>query len=588
MGRKHKFSGVAMHDNERDSRAQSADDRDSSSPVELDPEARSGVAWATMQDPVGDDETVIQDTKEVEEAVSDPKWVTSSRSGRKSRSGSTGRDKGKSAKGELANATRTESPRDRHLGEIEPECTAALLSAMEAASISPERTPALASASASPELTANPEPATPLQSTSLSDAEQEQPAKGHRRQESAAKPSAAAEPAEAKPKTPGAAKPAVAKPNPAAASASNCASDQRWQELAAEAAGEEIEAMHWDQAGSPTAAAECYRQVAVKLLQAAESLEKEHAVRLLLEQRATEALERVASLEASHGIPPGAAPERRVREEKLTTQGVLASTLATNAGSAQLDDPAHKSSQQLGEGAKLLGAAAAIGGAVGLLLMGPISAAALGAGAAYATTREDATGTAAKKVCNASLGMADVAVNKAAAGGLKASDFALEEFRKKILEGLDGSTKSKGVNDWCRGNKDKCIRAVAAVEALQGALPRRKLSEEARRMKARYPDRVPVLCERGAGARSDLPEIERKKFAVPDGMLFGEFKYIVHKQVTQAAGHAGLAVDETIYLFVGESGVQPKTSATMAELYKLHGAENGFLYIRYTAENTLG
>ena len=42
-----------------------------------------------------------------------------------------------------------------------------------------------------------------------------------------------------------------------------------------------------DQAGSPAAAAERYRQVAVKLIQAAETLGKEHAVRQLLEQRAT-------------------------------------------------------------------------------------------------------------------------------------------------------------------------------------------------------------------------------------------------------------------------------------------------------------
>jgi GABA(A) receptor-associated protein len=267
---------------------------------------------------------------------------------------------------------------------------------------------------------------------------------------------------------------------------------------------------------------------------------------------------------------------------------MLASTLATTAGSEQADDPRCKPSLGL-EDAKMLGAAATLGGAAGMLLMGPLAAASLGGMAAYATTKEDPAGLAARKVCTTSLGIADCAVNKAMGSGLKAVEFTLEEGRRRLLEGINSPAspgKQSVIMDWCRANKDKCIRAVAAVEALQRTLPRRKLSEEAQRMKTRYPDRVPVLCERCAGARSDLPDIERKKFVVPHSMLFGEFKYIVHKQVAQAA--RGLPVDETIYLFVGEPGLQPKTSATMGDLAKSHGSEDGFLYVRYTAENTLG
>lgn len=364
------------------------------------------------------------------------------------------------------------------------------------------------------------------------------------------------------------------------------AHSQRWQELAAEAAAAEIEAMHWDQAGSSATAAECYCQVAVKLLQAAESLDKDQAVRQVLEQRATDALERVASLEASESI---AKKEPLHKDQaKLTTQGILASTLASTAGTAESDDPLCKSSLRL-EDAKVLGTAATLGGAAGMLLMGPLSAAAFGASAAFATTKDDVAGAAARKVCMASMGVADSAMNKAVGTGLKAAEFALEEGRRRLLEGINSSpnaSKPSLIMDWCRANKDKCIRAVAAVEALQRTLPRRRLCEEARRMKTRYPDRVPVLCERCAGARSDLPDMERNKFAVPDSMLFGEFKYIVHKQITQSS--RGLPVDETIYLFVGESGVQPRTSAMMGDLYKLHGTEDSFLYVRYTAENTLG
>jgi len=51
----------------------------------------------------------------------------------------------------------------------------------------------------------------------------------------------------------------------------------------------------------------------------------------------------------------------------------------------------------------VMGAAAAIGGATGLLLMGPVSAVALGVGAAYAATREDKAGSAVRKVGTAGV-----------------------------------------------------------------------------------------------------------------------------------------------------------------------------------------
>jgi GABA(A) receptor-associated protein len=320
----------------------------------------------------------------------------------------------------------------------------------------------------------------------------------------------------------------------------------QWQELAAEAAGAEIEALHLQQAGSFANAAERYRDVIAKLREAAKGVENKEIAQLL-EKRADEPFNET--------------------QLHLATQGILASSLATTAG--QPDASSHRT--------KMLGTAAAIGGATGLLLAGPLSAASLGVAAAYATTREDNAGVAARKVSTMGMGVADRAVD----ASLKVADLALEEGRKRLLEGLDGTAPGK-FGELCYVHKDKCQRAVAAVEALQGSLPRRKLCEEAKRMRARYPDRVPVLCERAPA--SNLPDIARKKFAVPGSMRCSEFKYIVYKQVALSAG-AGLA-EQTIYVFVG--GTSPKTSATMADLYAQHGSDDGFLYVQYCAENTLG
>mmetsp|Transcript_24833 Transcript_24833/g.45569 ORF Transcript_24833/g.45569 Transcript_24833/m.45569 type:complete len:150 (-) Transcript_24833:125-574(-) len=117
-------------------------------------------------------------------------------------------------------------------------------------------------------------------------------------------------------------------------------------------------------------------------------------------------------------------------------------------------------------------------------------------------------------------------------------------------------------------------------------VPFEKRVAEANRIREKHPDRVPVICERAP--RTHLMEIEKKKFLVPGTMLCGEFKYIVHKhinQVTMEQGN-GLRADQTIYLFCGNK--TPKTGATMAEIYENYRADDGFLYIKYSAENTLG
>mmetsp|Transcript_59304 Transcript_59304/g.171349 ORF Transcript_59304/g.171349 Transcript_59304/m.171349 type:complete len:119 (+) Transcript_59304:76-432(+) len=116
---------------------------------------------------------------------------------------------------------------------------------------------------------------------------------------------------------------------------------------------------------------------------------------------------------------------------------------------------------------------------------------------------------------------------------------------------------------------------------MQEAQPFEKRCAEARRILSKYPDRIPVICEKAE--RCDLPDIDKKKFLVPATMLCGEFKYIVHKHLNQTSP---IAADQTIYLFVGTTS--PKTGGLMSEIYEQHKSDDGFLYITYSAENTLG
>mmetsp|Transcript_9915 Transcript_9915/g.27672 ORF Transcript_9915/g.27672 Transcript_9915/m.27672 type:complete len:120 (-) Transcript_9915:268-627(-) len=113
--------------------------------------------------------------------------------------------------------------------------------------------------------------------------------------------------------------------------------------------------------------------------------------------------------------------------------------------------------------------------------------------------------------------------------------------------------------------------------------PFEKRSSEARRILAKYPDRVPVVCTRAP--RSNLPDIDKKKFLVPGTMVCGEFKYVIHKHLAQS-GSAAIAADQTIFLFAGD--VAPRSGALLSEVYQKEKSDDGFLYMCYSAENTLG
>eukprot|EP00927_Polykrikos_kofoidii_P045587 TRINITY_DN39621_c0_g1_i1.p1 TRINITY_DN39621_c0_g1~~TRINITY_DN39621_c0_g1_i1.p1 ORF type:complete len:379 (+),score=76.86 TRINITY_DN39621_c0_g1_i1:76-1212(+) len=368
------------------------------------------------------------------------------------------------------------------------------------------------------------------------------------------------------------------------------------EEAFAEASDVENEAMRLDREGLHAEAVEAYQDASAKLLVIAGSDGLlDHVVRRRLEQHKEELCVRAAYLQDLRGAPATIPLEDHISEVRLTTQDLLASAMAPTGCTltpAGVPHPSRRFSGRSGSGdgevnsdIRVLGAAAAIGGAAGLLLMGPLSAATLGAAAAYATTREDEAGDAARKIGTVGWKVADKAVDE----GLKVADRALDEGCKRVLDHIDASKSSNSrptaLQAGLRSLAEKRLRASGAELSAE---PRKVVSEEAcaeaRRMRERYPDRVPVICERAR--YSDLPQIQRNKFIVPGGMLCGEFKYIIHKQVTQAAAPSTANADQTIYIFV--NGITPKVSTLMSELYDRHQDEDGFLHVMYGAENTLG
>eukprot|EP01100_Stratorugosa_tubuloviscum_P013846 TRINITY_DN711_c2_g1_i1.p1 TRINITY_DN711_c2_g1~~TRINITY_DN711_c2_g1_i1.p1 ORF type:complete len:118 (+),score=38.79 TRINITY_DN711_c2_g1_i1:145-498(+) len=104
-----------------------------------------------------------------------------------------------------------------------------------------------------------------------------------------------------------------------------------------------------------------------------------------------------------------------------------------------------------------------------------------------------------------------------------------------------------------------------------------KRKEVADRIRAKYPDRIPVIVEKAP--KSDVPDIDKKKYLVPADIQMGKFVFEIRK-------HMKLAPEKAIFLFVGH--VLPQTTAVMSTIYEKYRDEDGFLYITYSGESTFG
>ncbi|KZV94091.1 light chain 3 [Exidia glandulosa HHB12029] len=104
-----------------------------------------------------------------------------------------------------------------------------------------------------------------------------------------------------------------------------------------------------------------------------------------------------------------------------------------------------------------------------------------------------------------------------------------------------------------------------------------KRKGEAERIRQKYPDRIPVICEKAD--KTDIPTIDKKKYLVPSDLTVGQFVYVIRKRIK-------LAPEKAIFIFVDE--VLPPTAALMSAIYEEHKDEDGFLYVTYSGENTFG
>ena len=100
---------------------------------------------------------------------------------------------------------------------------------------------------------------------------------------------------------------------------------------------------------------------------------------------------------------------------------------------------------------------------------------------------------------------------------------------------------------------------------------------ESSRIRAKYPDRIPVICEKAKG--SPIADIDKQKFLVPADLTIGQFVYVIRKRIKMSS-------EQAIFIFVND--VLPPTASLMSTIYEERKDDDGFLYITYSGENTFG
>jgi GABA(A) receptor-associated protein len=103
--------------------------------------------------------------------------------------------------------------------------------------------------------------------------------------------------------------------------------------------------------------------------------------------------------------------------------------------------------------------------------------------------------------------------------------------------------------------------------------------DETSRILEKYPDRIPIICEKNAYAKSNCPSIDKNKYLVPNDLTIGQFMYVIRKRLQLKAEFA---------LFIFINGYIPPSCELIYKLYNRLREDDGYLYITYSLENTFG
>ena len=100
---------------------------------------------------------------------------------------------------------------------------------------------------------------------------------------------------------------------------------------------------------------------------------------------------------------------------------------------------------------------------------------------------------------------------------------------------------------------------------------------ESTRIKQKYPTRVPIIVYNNNF--TDLQELDKHKYLVPNDMTLGQFIYIIRNK---------LKLEPEKALFMHVNNTMPPISILLSNLYKEHCDKDGYLYCTISSESAFG
>ena len=105
----------------------------------------------------------------------------------------------------------------------------------------------------------------------------------------------------------------------------------------------------------------------------------------------------------------------------------------------------------------------------------------------------------------------------------------------------------------------------------------KKHKNDAQMLREKYPTRIPIIITKDP--KSDISEIDKKKYLVPEDYTVGQFVLTVRRRIELPSHKA---------MFVFIDNILPATSDLISNVYNEKKDVDGFLYMTYSGENTFG
>lgn len=101
------------------------------------------------------------------------------------------------------------------------------------------------------------------------------------------------------------------------------------------------------------------------------------------------------------------------------------------------------------------------------------------------------------------------------------------------------------------------------------------------KVRASFPDRVPLIVERSPKCAADFPVLSRSKFLVPVDVTFQKF-------IADVKNHIELPPAASLFLIISGVNIVPGPNYLVKHLYDKYKSDDGFLYIEYSGMDVMG